>query len=256
MFRTVTIIALAGLASAQIPQLSQSCTSALTSIVANQDANACLSPASLIPLATSNNTSVVGPITDWTRNVCSAAPCSNETLANVVSTIVNGCQAEITGGSSGVDPTTIASSVTPLVQQYYPTVRKIVCLQNNNNNCLVSTLSTIEGVTGPLTIDNILQMVMLRNVPSLPSNVTCSDCTKAAYNILRTDVPNLVSDASSDLQQTCGANFTDGNNPSGISQSAVDSSGSGSQDNGAMTLVSSGLGVSALTVVSAVFALL
>ncbi|KAJ3565281.1 hypothetical protein NP233_g7730 [Leucocoprinus birnbaumii] len=256
MFRTVTIFALAGLASAQL-QLSQSCMNAFTGIIGNSDANACLNPTALLPLATSNDTSIVGPITNWTQSVCSASPCSNQTLSTIVSSIVNGCQAEIAGISgSSVDPTTLASQITPLVQQYYPTVRQIVCLSDNNNNCLVSTLTNLQAITGPLSLSNIASAVMLGNVPSIPNNITCSDCTKAAYNILRTNVPSIVSDASGDLQQTCGANFTDGVTPAGITDNAADTTGSSGQGNGAMTLVSSGLGVSALTVLSAVFALL
>lgn len=103
--------------------------SALTSIVADQDANSCLSPTTLLPLVTDNSTSIVGPITNWTQNVCSASPCSNQTLANVVSSLASGCQADITGTNSSVDPSTLASGITPYVQQYYPTVRSIVCLQ-------------------------------------------------------------------------------------------------------------------------------
>ena len=146
MFRTATIIALAGLVSAQwVPdlhlfesqesqfftrlQLSNSCLSALTGIVANQDANSCLSPTTLLPLVTDNSSSIVGPITNWTQNICSAAPCSNNTLASVVSSLTSGCQADIAGNDASVDPSTLASTITPYVQRYYPTVRSIVCLQ-------------------------------------------------------------------------------------------------------------------------------
>ena len=242
MFRTATIIALAGLVSAQwVPdlhlfesqesqfftrlQLSDSCLSALTGIAANQDANSCLSPTTLLPLVTDNSTSIVGPITNWTQNICSAAPCSNDTLASVVSSLTSGCQADITGNDTSVDPSTLASTITPYVQRYYPTVRSIVCLQewarfinmwllpltvnfSNGTNCLASTLNDIQSVSGPLTLNSLIQLVTLGNVPNIPSNVTCSDCTKAAYNILRSDVPSIVSDTSGELQQQCGANFT------------------------------------------------
>ena len=79
---------------------------------------------------------------------------------------------------------------------------------SNGNNCLASTLSDIQSANGPLTLNSIIQFITLGNVPNIPPNVTCSDCTKAAYNILRNDVPRIVSDASEGLQQQCGANFT------------------------------------------------
>ncbi|KAF9452917.1 hypothetical protein P691DRAFT_695906 [Macrolepiota fuliginosa MF-IS2] len=257
----VTIVALAGLASAQVSGISSQCTGALASIVTNTDANACLSPQSFLPLATSTNTSVVGPINDWATNVCSAAPCSNQTLATVVSQIVAGCQNEISGGTSNEDPTTLANSITPLVQQYYPTVRKVVCLKDGNTNCLTETLTSIENTTGPLTISSLLSMIMggPQTLQNVPSNVTCSNCIKAAYNIINTDIPTLVSDAAPALQSQCGASFTDGNTPSSISQSASDAAASGSsntQNSGATTILMSGFVVSALTLISSAVILL
>lgn len=79
---------------------------------------------------------------------------------------------------------------------------------SNGTNCLASTLNDIQSANGPLTLNSLIQLVTLGNVPNIPSNVTCSDCTKAAYNILRSDVPSIVSDTSGELQQQCGANFT------------------------------------------------
>ncbi|KXN81791.1 hypothetical protein AN958_03717 [Leucoagaricus sp. SymC.cos] len=228
--------------------------SALTGLVANSSVNSCLSPTSLIGL-TNSSQSIDGPIKTWTSNICSAAPCSNQTLATVVNTLVNGCQKEITGlsGSDNVDPNTLASEVTPLVQQYYPTVRKVVCLQDNNNNCLVQTLQNIETVTGPLTVNNISNIIQMTMLSGLPSNVTCTNCTKAAYNIINTDVPSIVSDASPAIQSTCGSSFTDGATPSGIS---VDSnSSSQNNNNGGTTLLASGLSASALAIISAIFTL-
>jgi len=152
---------------------------------------------------------------------------------------------------------------------------------SNGTNCLASTLNDIQSANGPLTLSSLIQLVTLGNVSNIPSNVTCSDCTKAAYNILRSDVPSIVSDASGGLEQQCGANFTgktticmdemkinnccdpfrhlDGNTPAGITNSVVSASGSSnqtSQTSDTMGFVVPGLGVSAFTVISTVVALL
>jgi hypothetical protein len=43
---------------------------------------------------------------------------------------------------------------------------------------------------------------------SIPSNITCTDCVKAAYNVINTDQPGLLpSEVNSTLQQECGASF-------------------------------------------------
>lgn len=113
----------------RIAGLSPQCTSALSGIVADPDANACLKPSDLLPIVTSVNASIVPVIDTWSKDICAAAPCSNATLANVVKAIVNGCQAEISGETGGANPDTLASSITPKVQQFYPTIRKILCLK-------------------------------------------------------------------------------------------------------------------------------
>lgn len=213
----------------RISGLSSQCQGALAGIVADADANACLKPSDLIPLATaSGNTSVVPIVDKWATDVCSSAPCSNQTLAKVVNLITTGCQAEISGGAQGVDPTTLATTITPLVQQYYPTVRKVVCLKkcvnlllvirgrkfpnwrnfSGNTLCLTETLRNIEGTTGPLTLNSIMGMIMGGRIPDIPKNVTCTDCIKAAYNVINTDVPSVTSDAAPELQSQCGASFT------------------------------------------------
>lgn len=259
MLRAITVALLASFASAQLTGLSTQCTNALASIVADSGANSCLSPTSLLPIATSNS-SVVGPLNTWATNICSVAPCSNQTLSNVVNIITSGCQREISGGDTSVDPASLAQAITPTIQQFYPTVRKIICLKDGNTICLTELLTSIEQSTGPLNIQSIIGFVMGSGSPlqNIPRNVTCSDCVKAAYNILNQDVPSLVSDAAPALQTECGSSFTDGNTPSTITQSAInaaDSSGGSSNDNGttdnsngASGFLPSGLAVSALAI--------
>ncbi|EKM79215.1 hypothetical protein AGABI1DRAFT_74063 [Agaricus bisporus var. burnettii JB137-S8] len=258
MLRATLIVALASLASAQIAGLSTECLGALSGLVADPDANACLQPTDLIPLATASaNDSIVPTIDTWTKHVCAAAPCSNQTLANIVTAIANGCQKEISDDPQNTDPSAVASAITPLVQRFYPTVRKVLCLQDGDTPCDTQLLSDIESVSGqPLSIDVLFSVFAGLNFENIPKNITCSDCVKAAYTTINTDLPDLISDAAPALQAQCGASFTDGNIPSTISQSAVDGDSSSdtttTNDNGASILLPSALSILGLTVISTI----
>lgn len=89
----------------------------------------------------------------------------------------------------------------------------IVMRSTNNNNtlCITETLNNLEPYTGSLTASNIDKLVTGivggGSIPNLPSNVTCTDCTKAAYNILQMNFGDLVDGYSGSISSTCGASF-------------------------------------------------
>ncbi|KAF9565527.1 hypothetical protein CPC08DRAFT_747823 [Agrocybe pediades] len=251
MYRSLTLAAFVAYASAQ--SLSSGCVSAIAGIAGNSDA-ACLNIGALVPLFTADaNTSIVAPINNWVTGICSSAPCSNDTIAAVVKSVTDGCSTDLSafGFNSG-----LTGSITTLIQQYYPTARKVACLKDGNDNCITKSLTDLQSVLGPLTLSSLMTI----NTENLPVNMTCTDCTKAAYNVIKTDVPSLVSDAAPSLQSQCGASFTDGNTPSDITQSASDLSSSsnstkpsaGARNYGAIA----GLGVAGAVVASTVFTLL
>jgi hypothetical protein len=163
-----------------------------------------------------------------------------------------------TGFTSDQTPTIIS-----LVEQYYPTVRQVICLKDGSTNCITQTLTNIEAVVGPLTITNIISLAA--NPPStLPTNITCSNCIKAAYNIIAKNIPSIVTDAAPALQSQCGASFTDGTTPSGISESATNavlaSTSAKAAAAGSVAMLSqglvAGLAASGLVIVSTMFTLL
>ncbi|KAJ3514330.1 hypothetical protein NLJ89_g2433 [Agrocybe chaxingu] len=231
MFRAAALAAFVAVVSAQ--SLSTECTNALAGVAADPAASACLS---------------VG--------LCGSPACSNETLASVVQNVTAGCSTELSGIGFTSDST---PQVTSIVQQYYPTVRKVVCLKDGDTNCITQTLTNIEGTVGTLSLNNILQIVA--NPPdNLPTNISCTNCVKEAYNVIRTDVPSIVSDADPALQSQCGASFTDGTTPSGITQSASTADGATTSTGAALGSVSmlsngviAGLGASGLVVISTLF---
>ncbi len=74
-------------------------------------------------------------------------------------------------------------------------------------------LTGVEGTTGNLSLANIeaigTNLMSGSSIPNLPTNVTCSNCVKAAYSIVNKDFAGLVpSSVGSYFQNTCGASFT------------------------------------------------
>ncbi|KAJ3844711.1 hypothetical protein F5878DRAFT_655626 [Lentinula raphanica] len=233
--------------SAQSTGLSSQCTSALAQIALNSS-TACIAPSTLIPIITASaNTSIVGPVDSWLTNVCQVAPCSNDTLAAIVTNVTSGCGTELSAlGFSSSDTATLISTV----QEFYPTVRQVACLEDGNTNCVAETLTNLQDAVGNLSLTNIASLVASGNTTSLPSNVTCSNCVKAAYNTVNTAFPGLLDSENSTLQGECGTSFTDGSTPSGIVESASGSSSSDSNSASSTVSQSSflGLGISAFLI--------
>ncbi|KAG7098694.1 hypothetical protein E1B28_000607 [Marasmius oreades] len=229
MTRVLAAITLvAGFATVSAQNLTPGCQNALKNIAANQDAAACLTPAALVGIAATNSsTSLVGPIGNWLDSLCGVSPCSNSTLDFVVSTLTSGCSAELSLVGYTSDQ---QSNIEAVVRQYYPTVRKVVCLKDGNDNCITKTLKAVESVVGPLSIDNLAKIITGSsnlNSSAIPKEVYCSDCTKAQYNIINKEIPNAFDGSKSDITQQCGSSFVDGQDPSGITQSAVASPSKG-----------------------------
>lgn len=91
--------------------------------------------------------------------------------------------------------------------------------RSGNTNCITQTLKNLETVVGPLSINNIIQVVSKGfDFQTIPKNFTCTNCVKEAYNILKQDFGTL-SDAqdAQGVQQQCGADFTGEPNELGFS---------------------------------------
>jgi len=199
---------------------------------------------------------VITPVDNWLKSLCAAGSCSNSTLAKIVTTVTSGCSKQI--ASFGIQSVNVAD-LTQTVQQAYPYVREAVCLKDtsNNTNCVTEGLTNIQTATGvTLNVNELGALVSggYGNI-TLPSNVVCTNCVKAAYNILESADPTLIPKAT--VQADCGASFVDGNNPTGIVQTASNSTSSKSGNSGSRALPSNGAtGLSALLLTFGAFALL
>jgi len=206
------------LASAQ--SISSGCLTALASVASDPSAAACLSPSPLISIfvSGSNESSVVTPVDTWLTGLCVAAPCSNSTISAITTNVTAGCPVEL--AAFGFQNITQA-----FVQQTYPVLIDVMCLQDNNDNgtlCVTQTLKNIEGVSGPVMLSNTSSLARNGIVNTLLSNnATCTNCIKQSYNLISQQAPVLLGNTTTaSLQNTCGTSFVDGQTPTGISETS------------------------------------
>jgi hypothetical protein len=128
--------------------------------------------------------------------------------------------------------------------------------------CSVDQLYSIQNSTGTVSASNILSFVTQVITGGLPilgvqQSLTCNNCTKEAYNIFISNVPQAITSSdNSSISSQCGANFTgsltfylslvslvsivnrvpitDRNTPGGISQTASGNSLPDTKNNGAL----------------------
>jgi hypothetical protein len=155
-----------------------------------------------------------------------------------VTNVTSGCGTEL----ASLIGTSTTSQLISIVQEAYPTVRQIACLENTSNNdelCVTETLTNIQTTTGTLTLSSVSNLLFGGSNVSLPSNTTCTSCTKAAYNLANKNFPGLVSGEKNAIEQTCGQSFVDGTDPSGISETANSNAFSATSSTGGAATLSS-----------------
>lgn len=81
---------------------------------------------------------------------------------------------------------------------------------NNKTLCATEILNDIQSQVGTITKDNIQEIAseIAEGSITLGSNVTCTDCTKAMYNLVEQADPSVASTYNSTVVGQCGASFT------------------------------------------------
>ena len=136
----------------------------------------------------------------------------------------------------------------------------LLILSNSTGQlCSVDQLYSIQNSTGTVSASNILSFVTQVITGGLPilgvqQSLTCNNCTKEAYNIFISNVPQAITSSdNSSISNQCGANFTgsltfylslvstvnrvpttDRQTPAGISQTASGNSLPDANKNGAL----------------------
>ncbi|KAF9012438.1 hypothetical protein BDQ17DRAFT_702637 [Cyathus striatus] len=234
-----TLILGAGLISAQslAVSLSSNCSDTLQSLLASPDA-ACMNLSPFLSLAIGAEKSIPVTVNNWLTGLCSSGTCSNGSLAAIVANVTNGCAQDLS--SLGIDTSSLGGQMTDIVQQVYPTARRVLCLKDASKLCATQTLENLENVIGSLGSDDLSLVNLLGNIQKVTSsnvtNLACTNCTKEAMNIVTQDFPDIVSQSNivQPVQNICGASFTDGNSPDGITETAAAGQFSIKLDSGAL----------------------
>jgi len=237
----LVLIAAAGLAVSQSLSslgLSEQCQTTLNNALANSELSNCLQIFNAINIfETTANTSIIQPVNNWLQSVCGSPSCSNATLSQAAQNITTGCQSDLSNaGISTEEAQNVVNTILPL----YPTIRKVACLSDNKSAnhtlCVTEVLTDLQSAVGTLSINNIVSAVQGAISGSsqgitVPKNVTCNDCTQAAWAIIRQEVPQAASDTqlTGAIANQCGNDFANGSQPSDI----VESSGTASSSPGA-----------------------
>ena len=167
--------------------------------------------------------------------------------------------------------------------RFYPLTRYregLTCTfsSSGSTNCITEILTSIEKAVGTLSVNNIVNLAFGGGFDKVPKDIVCSNCVKGAYNVIKTDVPTIVEDASPALSSQCGASFigelnlimnlspvslipciSDGTTPTGITQSANLNANTTPKSSalGAISMISTGaltgLGASGLVILSTIF---
>ena len=80
---------------------------------------------------------------------------------------------------------------------------------HQNQFCLTEELKLAQDVFGILSLANFDKIVQkATGLEKPPKNIVCTNCVKQGYNIYKKELPEVVSNLETSLQNTCGADFT------------------------------------------------
>jgi hypothetical protein len=134
-----------------------------------------------------------------------------------------------------------------------------MCLNDTSTKtlCVPEVLTDIQSATTTVSLNNFVALftkLMSGQSTGIPSSALCTNCTKAAYTVLSQGLPGVASTAQSSFSSECGTNYTDGQMPSGIQETASNSSSTTSSSGAiALSVGSLNMGVAAVVAVSAAF---
>ncbi|KAH9485016.1 hypothetical protein JR316_0001920 [Psilocybe cubensis] len=227
IFMTVAILGTSAVSAGSVLDfLSSSCKNTLQTLLSSPSAG-CLNLGTLTLNALAGNKTIPEVANSWLTGLCASGSCTNSSLSDVVSNITTGCSEDLNkygASSAGFTPDVIQG----LVLQYYPTVRQIACLKDDNANelCVPESLFALQSIVGTINKGDLDLPTLLGKVKTLADsdykNIACTGCIKQAYIIAAKVFPNanLLNLAQTPITDTCGASFVDGQDVPGISETA------------------------------------
>lgn len=80
---------------------------------------------------------------------------------------------------------------------------------SGNDNCITKTLQAVESKIGTLSLEGVTEQIANGSISQITPDVYCTDCTKAAWNVIVEDVPEVANNTElkNQAEQVCGADF-------------------------------------------------
>jgi len=210
--------------------LSQQCQDTLTSSLANPEISQCLNVFSAFNIFDADsNASIIPSVDTWLEGICGTASCSNDTLAQAAQNITTGCQTDLSDHGISTEE---AQKISSTILKVYSTAHDLVCLSDNSASgtlCVTELLTDLQNIVGTLSINNIVstaQGIYNGTYTGISAsdlkNITCNDCTQAAWAIIKGEFPEVASnsDVTGAISEQCGADFLTGTQPTNILESS------------------------------------
>ncbi|CAD6568441.1 MAG: hypothetical protein TREMPRED_004540 [Tremellales sp. Tagirdzhanova-0007] len=171
-----------------------------------------LTTSKLTKAVLSSNGSIVPPLDTYLGEICSSAPCSNETLTNATQTIMSGCASDFS--KFGLSNSTVMD-----VFGLYPMAREVACLKTtlpfngtnatipisnstynstNGTFCVTSVLTEVSAYLGVNLTNSFVDTVILggnatalQSLEMIPPSALCSDCVFAALDLVGQEYPQV-----------------------------------------------------------------
>ncbi|KAG8735002.1 hypothetical protein FRC10_011091 [Ceratobasidium sp. 414] len=240
--------------------VSQSCQLALAGTVAGPAAT-CLGVPGLMNIAMiGGDEDIIPPIDAWLSTTCAQPACTNATIDAVIGNVTSGCKSDLAQWQVTDEDIQVVEGY---IKEFYPPAREVACLKDSNASnqfCITESLRKFENLTGmPLTPNNLWNIspsVYSAN-STITKSLTCTDCTKAAWNIIRPYLGgHAQAEVASQLDQICGSGFSNSTAPPSIQKTAnvAVQAANNNSSNGATSTVFSSMVVVVLGV-AGVFAL-
>lgn len=106
--------------------LTSHCSTTLQSLLTSSDAE-CLNLGSLLSYIINPDKSIPQTANIWLTGLCDTGSCTDSNIANVVANVTQGCAKDFS--NLGIETANLQNQITSSVQQAYPTIRQVACLQ-------------------------------------------------------------------------------------------------------------------------------
>ncbi|QRV90630.1 hypothetical protein RhiJN_18648 [Ceratobasidium sp. AG-Ba] len=146
--------------------------------------------------------SLVDVLDPYLMPMCLRPECATDVIHSAVTNFTSGCQKDYR----------LPDNFGEYFEKWYPIGRKVACLEYtvNGQYCVTQTLRAFQNWIGkPLSKNYLWNGTVASDIQNVPANVLCTDCTAAAYALIRTQIPSESQQEFYDkyVYDKCGPDF-------------------------------------------------